>query len=302
MIILYPIGVPSLYLYLLYSCKHEITARNMKRDNNSQSALNIRKQESANQCDEENACHDPTSKSVSVDRPISSQTMRLRFLWKAYQPKYWYWEVIETTRKLMLTAVLSVCSPGSAKQNVLGLILSFGYIRLYGYCAPYDEFAENVLAETGQMQILFTFFVIMMLQQNMLGSDWDTTLGALLTVLNLTIVFLILFYEVVNYRKIVGRKETAASQDAEDEKRLNGRSVFAQNISGFSLDREQISDPTTVGGDHQPSFDDVGSNSDSEEDNREAHVATTVNVMHFKKYPTVGQTEMKVMRSISSTI
>eukprot|EP01032_Pedospumella_encystans_P001327 gene1327-1536_t len=38
---------------------------------------------------------------------MSAPAARLAFLWGAYHPVYWYWELIETSRRLMLTAVLS---------------------------------------------------------------------------------------------------------------------------------------------------------------------------------------------------
>ena len=66
------------------------------------------------------------------DGELSPAVMRLSFLWQAYQPQYWYWEVIETTRRLMLTAVLSVAEPGTTGQNVLSILLSLMYIKIYG--------------------------------------------------------------------------------------------------------------------------------------------------------------------------
>jgi hypothetical protein len=190
--------------------------------------------------------HENILRSVSIQsQNLSAATLRLKFLWKAYQPKYWYWEVIETTRKLMLTAVLSVCDPGSPKQNLLGLLLSFGYIRLYSYYSPYDENNENVLAETGQMQILFTFFVIMALQQKMINESWNYGLGALLVIFNLSIFVLTIRYEILNYRIMAkenleqmentqkGKKEELEDDgEVEPEEAFSNKNTFVNVMHG----------------------------------------------------------------------
>jgi hypothetical protein len=47
--------------------------------------------------------------------------------------------VVETTRRLLLTAVVSVCAPGSSEQAVYAVLLALLYIKLYGFYAPYDD-------------------------------------------------------------------------------------------------------------------------------------------------------------------
>jgi hypothetical protein len=71
---------------------------------------------------------------------ISPGAERLKFLWKAYEPQFWYWEVIETTRRLMLTAVLSIIGPGSPPQSVVAIMLALIYMKIYAVCEPYDDF------------------------------------------------------------------------------------------------------------------------------------------------------------------
>jgi hypothetical protein len=41
---------------------------------------------------------------------------RLRFLWDAYEPSCWWFEVFETWRRLMLTCVLGMLAPGTPGQ------------------------------------------------------------------------------------------------------------------------------------------------------------------------------------------
>ena len=77
----------------------------------------------------------------------------------------------------MLTAVLSVVDPGSSAQNVLSILMALLYIKLYSFFSPYSNIDDNVLAETGQFQVFFTFFGALIMQSSLLGSSWNTFVG-----------------------------------------------------------------------------------------------------------------------------
>lgn len=85
MIFVYPIGIPLIYFYILYKRREKIMKRN-----------------------------EVGAKEVSG--PYD-------FLFKFYKPKYWYFELIETGRRLTLTAILSVTLPGSSSQIVLAMVI-----------------------------------------------------------------------------------------------------------------------------------------------------------------------------------
>ena len=59
--------------------------------------------------------------------------------------KFWYWELVETARRLLLTAVLSVVSTGSSVQIVFGIAIALVYMKLYGYYQPYDLDEHDVM-------------------------------------------------------------------------------------------------------------------------------------------------------------
>lgn len=42
----------------------------------------------------------------------------LRFLFKVYEPKFWYWEIIETLRRLFFTSILAFGAVGENTQVV----------------------------------------------------------------------------------------------------------------------------------------------------------------------------------------
>ena len=132
--------------------------------------------------------------------PLSAKAEVLQLLFDSYRPCYWYFEVIECTRRLALTAVLSVVATGSSGQVVLAMMVSFGYICLYAYCQPYKKMQISVLASVGQTQIYFTFFGALIISNDLLGGGWNVAVGALLVVLNTAVLLISFKGEVDGYR------------------------------------------------------------------------------------------------------
>eukprot|EP01041_Mallomonas_annulata_P002061 gene2061-4027_t len=89
---------------------------------------------------------------------ISKQTKTSSFDSPDYEKKYWYWEVIETIRKLALTAGLSVISNFVGVQLVYGIVVSIAFVKIYGYYRPYESDDTDNLQELCSFQVLLTFF------------------------------------------------------------------------------------------------------------------------------------------------
>jgi hypothetical protein len=115
-----------------------------------------------------------------------------------------YWELVETVRRLVLTAVLSVCAPGTSAQAVFSLLISLFYIKVYGFYAPYANRQDSVLAETGQFQVFLTFFGALIVQNALLPAFWSSPLGVLLIAMNLSVLYYTLYVEL---RHVFKREE-----------------------------------------------------------------------------------------------
>ncbi len=348
MIVLYPIGIPSLYLYLLYRNKEEIMNRDKgEEESDSNLSESMSNKERPTSIAMANAVSNEDSLAREVDEEIgrrknmsfsfanratessmaeeaeeekkselSVPAQRLSFLWQAYEPKYWYWEVIETTRKLMLTAVLSVCAPGSSEQSVLGVLMSYVYIRLYGYYRPYEEDPDDVLAETGQVQILMTFFVTLVIKNGLLSSKWNNGLGVLLTMINLGIIVLTCYYEISNYHEAVkeAREKEQKVRQLREQKRAQKRLEFALKAGGVvpsEVDNSGTTGASTIqfkkmNAKELQDLDDVklkekmrGKDADSDDEDGDM----TTNVMHRgvnKQNKFSGDIELQSMHSPSS--
>lgn len=100
-----------------------------------------------------------------IDERLEDETiLPLMFLWEPYKPSLWFWEVIETTRRLMMTGVLSVIEPGSFSQLIAGLMMNIAYIVLLCLIRPYNETRDNAIAILTTLQLIFIFVASMSLK------------------------------------------------------------------------------------------------------------------------------------------
>ena len=64
-----------------------------------------------------------------------------------YEPQYWWWEVLETLRKLILISVLTVVNEDATSYLWMAFLVSLFALVLQGACRPFSEpFLDNVQA------------------------------------------------------------------------------------------------------------------------------------------------------------
>jgi hypothetical protein len=174
MIVIYPIGITLLYFCLLYKKRYEIMHR-----------------------------HDIESRNtiISANSDQQSSIVTIKFLYESYKPQYWYFEIVETGRRLMLTGVLSVAGEGTSGQVVFGILLAVLYTKIYGYYQPYELQETSVVAELAQYQIFFSFFGTLVVQNALLEPFYNSLIGGLMIVLNLSASLLSVYYEYIGFTK-----------------------------------------------------------------------------------------------------
>ncbi|GMH59843.1 hypothetical protein TL16_g02912 [Triparma laevis f. inornata] len=129
MIFVYPIGITLLYTYLLVKNRKELKCKGDRHDSHTL-------------------------------RPIA-------FLWQAYEPRWWWFEIFENARRLMMTGGLVFVNPGSTTQIVVAMLVSILSIILYSSTLPYEHDSVDTLAVVSQWSIFFTLFGALLLRQEM---------------------------------------------------------------------------------------------------------------------------------------
>ena len=81
------------------------------------------------------------------------------FLFLSYKPKYWYWEGVETMRRLLMSAGLAMVYSATSYQILLGLLV--GILFYLGQCfhKPFINEEINNLASIGHQQHLVSLFI-----------------------------------------------------------------------------------------------------------------------------------------------
>lgn len=114
------------------------------------------------------------------------------FLFEAYKPEYFYFEVIETMRRILFTSVVLVIHSNRVQDQtgstsgivavsisanparlMFSLMLGLGVIAVYGEVRPFYDQTNNYVAQVATWQVALTLLGAMILQ----SSDYYDALG-----------------------------------------------------------------------------------------------------------------------------
>jgi hypothetical protein len=94
-----------------------------------------------------------------------------QFLFKEYEPRYWWFEVFECVRRLMLTGGTVFFLEGSATQIAVGILVSLVSIHMYADTHPFIDKMDDRLAMAAQWSIFFTLFSGLLLKTKVPKDD-----------------------------------------------------------------------------------------------------------------------------------
>jgi hypothetical protein len=83
---------------------------------------------------------------------------------KDYKPEYYFWEVLECLRKLLLTGVAIQIAPGSLLQLIVNIFIIGVYVGLVAFFQPYLHKRDNTLALAIYAVIAVTLFCGLLLK------------------------------------------------------------------------------------------------------------------------------------------
>ena len=89
---------------------------------------------------------------------------RFGHLYGPYEPTFWYGELIEMGKKLLLTAGLSMFAQDSVIQLLLGILISFAHLMYMMKKQPFVENLDNLLSQCSGVQIFLTLLIGLVLK------------------------------------------------------------------------------------------------------------------------------------------
>lgn len=174
MIIVYPIGCPLYYFYLLYGIRHEIQSRA------NETGSGLSQSEQVNSSDE-----------LKETRMKREKLVSLKFLYESYRPRYWWWEIAETTQRLLLTGILVLIAQGSAVQIVVGTLFTLIFLHLYEVYEPYCDNLVLSIKIVSYWQIIFVFWIALLIK-----ADFPSMSARSLGICLVLVIFANIFYDI----------------------------------------------------------------------------------------------------------
>jgi hypothetical protein len=135
LIVLVAIGIPALYLRLLFPHKHDILSGG------------------------------------------NESPRHLDFLHSDYKPRFWFWEVVVITLKLLMTGFAVWFAPGSLMQIIIGMLVLLLYTLLVNTYKPYRSHAHNGLAVFQTLVVFLSLFASLLLKIGDVVSSSNVDLG-----------------------------------------------------------------------------------------------------------------------------
>ena len=162
-IAIYVIGIPTLLAYALYASVDRAAALNTMR------SLRLR-----------------------ARREVKEVQIMFGSLYESYSSEYYYYEIVEMVRKLMLTGVLVFVQSGSSGQLLFGILICAAHVLFLANCAPYVSAFDNQIAQMTSCQLLLTMLIgiVYKLDSSIEGATEREFLAGILTFMYWTVLIL----------------------------------------------------------------------------------------------------------------
>ena len=100
----------------------------------------------------------------------------LQLLSKDYTKGAYFWELAETSKKLLLTGFLAlpILQPGTLEQLLLALVISNAFLLVTFYASPFKERTDNAFAVICDFSLVLIFFAGIILKQAQLLEEVDS--------------------------------------------------------------------------------------------------------------------------------
>ena len=150
---------------------------------------------------------------------------KFSFVLSDYRTDCWYWEIVELSRKLILSGLIGLFGRGTIAQSFVATLLSFMFFAVSVHMQPYKERRMNFIKVFSEFQIFGVLLVCIILQtaSNGLPLDGPGTMDFYGTFqLCLTIaIFPLILYVLAKQARDLRQGDTDRRADTGDKKPLD---------------------------------------------------------------------------------
>lgn len=198
MILVYPVGIPTVYSWWLLSNRHDLVKVG-------------------------------TPGNCLGGAPRLDHLQPMRDLWSSYKPRRYYFEVLECGRRIALTGLAAFLLPDSAAQVAIEVVLAAIFMAVSDVLSPFADPFDGWLYRTGAWIIFFSMYLALLLKVD--ASDEDSQSQAafakVLIAAHVCMVLVVLVQAVLSVRRglVTMRDQPAANRSVRG-------SSFAQGHDG----------------------------------------------------------------------
>jgi hypothetical protein len=199
MILVYPIGIPAVYAYLLWS-RREL----MKDAATAQQSSSLLASQTSS----------TFTRSQSVLRRSKSFIVveSCQFLYSAYRPQLYYWELVECGRRILLTGFMCFIYPNTATQPAVACLIAGCSLCIVLSYRPYRDTLDERAYVSGSVIIVLSMFLALMIKANVSTSENDSSeavYSVLLILMNAAIILVALYQMFTAGRQTIGNISSA---------------------------------------------------------------------------------------------
>ena len=155
--------IPVMYFVLLYRVRNKLNPQNVD---------------------------DTTALRIVQSNRTDPDVIPLRFLFKGYSKKYWFWECLEAYRRMIFISGLPLFY-SAVNRGITGSVVSWGCAMLYREVPPFKQTSTNLLNICTLQQITLTFFMATLIETGALseyGGLNSYAIGSVLTCVNVAFI------------------------------------------------------------------------------------------------------------------
>eukprot|EP00644_Phytophthora_capsici_P005992 jgi/Phyca11/539096/estExt2_Genewise1Plus.C_PHYCAscaffold_20965 len=147
-----------------------------------------------------------------------STVAQVGFIYHSYDTHFWWFEVWDLGRKLLLNCIVTLLAKAGANRIICGLVVLLVYLSVMLFYKPYKEPSDSALAGVVQIQLFFILFCGLILKMGLLYLDERVIIlvtNAAIATTAMTLVYAVL--SILNEKPTGLRK--AQRQSREDQHR-----------------------------------------------------------------------------------
>ena len=138
------------------------------------------------------------------EREKDEKLTGMEFLFDNYKPEFWYFKIVVTVLRLLLTGILGLIEPGSSTQLTVGMLISFAAIMMMMGLRPYESNHGNNLSVLSFIQIFLVMLCGLVLKSQDLASSKSfdkENLSYVLITVNVLVVVMAIILAVLEFNR-----------------------------------------------------------------------------------------------------